>query len=169
MTTLLDIAQRDADGKLLLKQKSVQPNVDGYDMVLKNGLLYHVHPTATLEYWDLIQQSIATAKAHIEPWTPPPAPSVEELTAIYTSELQIALDVGAKAWGYDNIFTAASYATSTVPRFRTESAALIAWRDETWVWAAARLAAITSGIEPMPTTPAELVAMMPARPTRPQP
>lgn len=101
----------------------------------------------------------------------PPAPSAlstAQTIAIYEAALQGVLDAGAQAWGYDSVISAASYAASTNAQFKAEAAALIAWRDAVWVWAAAQLAAIQGGTQAMPTTAAAFIAQMPAQPARPK-
>jgi hypothetical protein len=81
--------------------------------------------------------------------------------------LQQALDAGAQAWGYDTLISAASYTNSTAPQFAAEAAALVAWRDDVWLWAAALQQAVQQGQTPYPATVPELLAAMPQQPARP--
>ena len=54
------------------------------------------------------------------PLPAPPPPSVEELQIIFTSAIQEHLDSFARTRNYDGIMSAATYATSTVPKFHAE-------------------------------------------------
>lgn len=92
----------------------------------------------------------------------PPAPSAEQVAASYETALQSALDTGAQAWGYDNIVSAASYAASTVAQFKAEAAALIGWRDASWIYAKS----VT--LSAPPASVAVFLAAAPAAPTRPK-
>lgn len=78
----------------------------------------------------------------------------EEITQRIT-EIQIAvqnlLDSKAKEKLYDNGFAIASYATSTVEKFRNEASSFIAWRDACWTKCYEILALFQNGEIPMPT------------------
>jgi hypothetical protein len=100
--------------------------------------------------------------------TPVPAAALlAQQVAVYEAAIQLALDTYAQSWGYSDLVTAASYANSTVPQYAAEAKALIAWRDATWQWAEAFEAQVNTGTATLPSTPADLVAVMPAQPTRP--
>ena len=71
------------------------------------------------------------------------------------------LDSVAKSWGYDSLISAASYSSSTNPKFKAESDALVAWRDATW----SKVYEIESG--KMPKTVNDFLARLPAAPTQP--
>jgi hypothetical protein len=74
--------------------------------------------------------------------------------------VQAHLDTFAQSWGYDDIFTACTYAEEpTVPRFQAEGRALRAWRSQVWE-AATAAANVVSSIE-------QLISMLPNPPTRP--
>lgn len=63
-----------------------------------------------------------------------PPPTVEQLVASLTAAVQAHIDARAAAAGYDNIYTACTYADEpSVPKFQAEGQALRAWRS--WVWA----------------------------------
>ncbi len=47
--------------------------------------------------------------------------------------VQLFMDTVARARGYDSIYTAIGYNSSTVKRFREDAEAANAWRDAVWV------------------------------------
>lgn len=95
------------------------------------------------------------------------AQQATQLTAQCESATQASLDSLARAWGYDSIVSAASYANSTVAQYKAEATALIVWRDATWQAAEGLQANIASGKTQAPATAAAFVALMPAAPARP--
>lgn len=107
-------------------------------------------------------------KAFSAPVVAAPVLTTAQTIALYEAALQVALDAGAKGWGYDSIVSAASYAASTSAQFKAEALALIGWRDAVWVWAGAQLSSVQAGTQAMPATPAAFVALMPAQPVRPK-
>jgi hypothetical protein len=96
----------------------------------------------------------------------PVAPVVAPLTdaqmqARFIQMAQGLLDMTAAFWGYDNIFTACTYADEpTVPKFQAEGLALRRYRSE--FWAAAY--ALTRGPDDTIET---LLARLPSPPARP--
>lgn len=79
-----------------------------------------------------------------------------------TNHVQAHLDAAAKAAGYDNIYTAVTYADEpAVPRFQAEGQAFRAWRSLVWDAANAIRADVEAGTRPVPTA-AELLAELPA-------
>jgi hypothetical protein len=82
----------------------------------------------------------------------------ERLSASLTS----AINDGAKQWGYDDIVSAISYLTSTVPQYTAEAKALNQWRDEVWAWAIPALKNANAG-----ETAGQFLATMPELPPRP--
>jgi NCAIR mutase (PurE)-related protein len=98
----------------------------------------------------------------------PPAPTTTQIQAGYAAALSSAIDTVAQAWQYDNIYTAATYLTSSVAQFQNEAKALVAWRDTAWNNAQTLLAQVTAGTATMPATSAAfLTAVLPTAPTRP--
>jgi hypothetical protein len=90
---------------------------------------------------------------------------VEESQPAYTTQqvavlaVQARLDSFAQVWGYDNIFTACTYAEEpAVTQFQAEGRALRAWRSQTWAVCYANVDA--------PSLDA-LLALLPAYPVRP--
>jgi hypothetical protein len=92
-----------------------------------------------------------------------PAPTQAETVSSITLAIQQSLDAGAKAWGYDNIVSAASYASSTNTQYAADAKALIGWRDAVWAWAIPQFATVAAG-----TDPTAFMATMPAQPAQPQ-
>jgi hypothetical protein len=90
----------------------------------------------------------------------PPPPTAEQIIAQYTAAVQKHLDDFARTRGYDGILSAATYATSTVPKFKAEGQYAVVARDATWAKCYEVLAAVESGSRPMPTLD-ELLAELP--------
>lgn len=86
---------------------------------------------------------------------PPPEPTPEErlaaVQAHFTGAIQAHLDTFAALRGYDGILSAATYATSTVPRFRAEGQCAVEARDATWAAAYTLMDAVLAGKREMPS------------------
>lgn len=92
----------------------------------------------------------------VQPLTP------DQVKTVLTATVQRHIDAQAQALGYDDIYTAVSYAEEpAVPLFQQQGRALRAWRS--MVWAACRevMAAVEAGTRVAPTA-AELIAGLPA-------
>jgi len=90
----------------------------------------------------------------------------EAIVGDYTQAVQAHLDRVAQSWGYDSIYTAATYADEPAVRvFSDEGKALRAWRSRVWAAARQTLADVQAGKTPLPTV-AELIASLPAAPSR---
>lgn len=84
----------------------------------------------------------------------------------YTAAIQSHLDAVAQSWGYDSVYTAATYAEEpAVKAFQDEGKALRAWRSRVWAAARQTLADVQSGKQPAPTIE-EMIASLPAAPSR---
>lgn len=57
----------------------------------------------------------------------------EKVKDIVISSVQGIIDAAAGSMGYDNAVSCASYATSTIPKFKTEAVAIIKYRDDAWI------------------------------------
>ena len=90
----------------------------------------------------------------------PPPPTPEQIVAQYTAAVQKHLDDFARTRDYDSILSAATYATSTVPKFAAEGQYAVEARDATWAKCYEVLAAVEAGSSPMPTLD-ELLAELP--------
>ena len=86
----------------------------------------------------------------------PDMPTVDE----YTNAIQAMLDTKAREKRYDNILSACTYVTSTVPSFQAEGQACVEWRDAVWAESYDLMAQVQAGTLAQPTIP-ELLAMLP--------
>lgn len=77
--------------------------------------------------------------------------------------MQAHMDVKAQSYGYDNILSAVSYATSTVAKFQAEGKAFNKWRDDVWTYGLALLDVVKDGTNTI-TTAADLIASLPMFP-----
>ena len=68
-----------------------------------------------------------------------------------TDAVQAWMDETVQEKGYDNIFTACSYANSTNPKFKAEADACIEWRDRVWEYCYAALDNVVAGQREIPT------------------
>jgi hypothetical protein len=84
-----------------------------------------------------------------------------ELTAQRLSDaVQVHLDSTVKARGYDNMISAATYATSSNTKFKAEGVAAVKWRDAVWTACNAYLADVQGGTKAVPTEE-ELIVSLP--------
>ena len=90
----------------------------------------------------------------------PPPPTPEQIIAQYDAAVQQRLDDFAKTRNYTNIMSAATYATSTVPKFKAEGQYAVEARDATWAKCYEVLAAGEARSRPIPTL-SELLAELP--------
>lgn len=93
---------------------------------------------------------------------PPPVKSPEELQAEIVAATQKRLDDFARTRGYDNILSACTYATSTVPKFAAEGQYCVNARDATWAKLYEILAEVEAGTRPMPSGYADIEPLLPA-------
>lgn len=107
------------------------------------------------------QGKLITANANGHPVLQDPSPpTTEQIIAQYTTGVQKHLDDFARARNYDGILSAATYATSAVPKFKAEGQYAVEARDATWAKCYEILAAVEGGTRPMPTME-ELIAELP--------
>jgi hypothetical protein len=77
-----------------------------------------------------------------------PLPTEED----YSAAIQSKLDEAARAKGFDNIHTAASYADEpSVPRFQTDGIAFREMRSLVWAASYVIMAEVKAGLRTMPT------------------
>ena len=119
-------------------------------------------PDGNPEIWETKPDGYFTpqewAAAHPAPEPEPPTPQ-EQLEA-FTTAIQAHLDRFAQTRNYDGIMSAATYATSTVPKFRTEGQYAVEVRDLTWAKGYEIMGAVMSGQRPMPGLE-EVIAELP--------
>lgn len=90
----------------------------------------------------------------------PPPPTTEQIIAQYTAGVQQHLDDFARTRNYDGILSAATYATSAVPKFKAEGQYAVEARDATWAKSYEVMAEVEAGTRPMPTLE-QLIAELP--------
>lgn len=88
--------------------------------------------------------------------------TAEQAVAEFSTAIQQRLDDFARQRNYDGILSACTYATSTVPKFKTEGQACVNLRDATWAAAYQILADVQAGTRPMPASIADIEADLPA-------
>jgi len=94
----------------------------------------------------------------------PPVKTLEQTAKEFEVGVQAHLNATAKAAGYDNIYTACTYADEpAVAKFQTEGAALRAWRSNVWAYCYTALTAVQAKTRTVPTL-AELIAELPTAP-----
>ena len=81
----------------------------------------------------------------------PPPPTQEQLIAGYVAAVQQYLDDFARTRNYDGILSAATYATSTLPKFAAEGQYAVQMRDAVWTQCYALLALVEAGTREAPT------------------
>jgi hypothetical protein len=84
-----------------------------------------------------------------------------------TNAIQAYIDAPAKAWGYDDAKSAVGYVGDDYPRFNAEGLAIRAFRSACWQMADQVRAEVIAGERPAPSV-AELLAILPQQPARPQ-
>ena len=77
--------------------------------------------------------------------------------------IQRHLDATAQGYGYTNIFTATTYATSLSPKFGPEGVVFRDWRDEVWAAGYQIIADVKNNVRTMPSDE-ELLTELPPFP-----
>lgn len=86
--------------------------------------------------------------------------NLDALKKSYVDAVQALMDAEARTHGYDDIFTAIGYTSSTVGQFKAEAEACRDWRDAVWVSSNGYLADVMAGnAEVVPV--AEFIAGLP--------
>ncbi|MGN2244948.1 hypothetical protein ACFWZU_15745 [Frateuria sp. GZRR33] len=62
----------------------------------------------------------------------PPAPTLADVSAALTADVQAWLDATAQGNGYDSIASCISYRGSAVTQWNDDAVAALAWRDAVW-------------------------------------
>ena len=82
---------------------------------------------------------------------PADAPSAEEMIASVQQAVQERLDAFARTRAYDGILSAATYATSAVPKFAAEGQYAVQARDASWAACYQIMADVQAGLRAMPS------------------
>jgi hypothetical protein len=93
--------------------------------------------------------------------TPDPAAVSAAVVADYQRAIEAHVEAGAAQRGYSSSPSCAGYVASTVPKWKAEALAFIAWRDAVWVYVYNALNKVKKGERPVPTVPG-LIAELPA-------
>lgn len=75
----------------------------------------------------------------------------DQIIAEFTAAIQQRLDDFARTRNYDNVLSACTYATSTVPKFAADGQYCVDARDATWSTCYTILADVQAGTRHMPT------------------
>lgn len=137
-----------------MEQQIVYQREDGSFVITHNGNPYHVPNEGEFqELWAEISAKISSGEltAIPEPKEPVPEPTLEELQNMFTEAIQAHLNAFARTRNYDNILSAATYASSTAPKFRAEGQYAVEARDATWARGYEILAEVESGERPLPS------------------
>ena len=87
---------------------------------------------------------------------------IQSILNYFSSKLQNHLDSKANEYGYDNIYTAISYAEEpSVLKFQLEGKAFRAWRSLFWLEANLIKAEIETGSRDIPSSVEELITELP--------
>lgn len=97
------------------------------------------------ELWQWLQDAIANGLV-VQAYTPQALAAND-----YAHAIQRHIETTAKARGYLDAVTCASYYASTISTWQTDALAFIAWRDSVWTYAYAQLAAVQAGQRAAPT------------------
>lgn len=106
-----------------------------------------------------INEWIAAGNAPL-PYEPPKLSPAEQISALQAA-VQARLDAFAQERYYDGILSACTYATSTVPNFKSDGQTCVNARDLTWGACFKVLGDVKAGKRQIPTEE-ELLAMLPA-------
>jgi hypothetical protein len=93
---------------------------------------------------EAVDEDAAEVQAFLNPGKTP-------VLADYGAAVQARVDTTAKAREFNDGVTAATYLTSTIPRWKADAEAFVAWRDQVWSYAYGELAKVRDGERPQPT------------------
>ncbi len=114
--------------------------------------------------WVLAPDEVSTGWLYDGSSFSPPPPIVRdpaEIQAEIEAAVQTRLDDFAATRYYNGILSACTYATSAVPRFKTEGQYCVEARDATWAKCYEILTAVQAGTRPMPSGYADIEGELP--------
>jgi hypothetical protein len=123
-----------------------------------------IYPTSYasrfIEVPDGVQRGwVWNGKAYAPPPEPPKTP--DQVKAEIMTATQQRLDTFAGTRDYNSILSACTYATSTVPQFKSDGQYCVNARDETWGKLYNMLAEVEAGTRPMPSGYADIEGELP--------
>lgn len=96
----------------------------------------------------------------VQQWRIDPAPT-EKIISSVQDAVQMRLDDFARTRAYDGILSAATYATSAVPKFAAEGQCAVQARDASWAACYQIMADVQAGTRAMPSVD-DVLAELPA-------
>lgn len=138
-------------------------SVDEEDTLKRN--LQHLKFTRAETFWttedmSTVDSAILLGDSIVDVDAPTGTP--EQTAAEIVRAVQRRLDNFAKERNYDSILSACTYATSTVPQFKSEGQRCVDLRDETWGRLYQIMAEVESGARPMPAGYTEIETDLPS-------
>lgn len=88
-------------------------------------------------------------------------PKFDQVLSAAIDGIQRWLDATAQQNGYDGVVSCASYAASTVPQFKADALAIVAWRDAVWQSAYAWKDSLGGQLPANPPTIEQIIAQLP--------
>jgi hypothetical protein len=136
---------------------SEKPATIGDDQIAVTAEEWEAWREYRVEAGKLVKMDAATVSAQ----------RISTLLADASAALEAQVDATAKAWGYKDGATLASWATSAVKAWAADARAFVAWRDSVWSAYLAAAADVQSGKADLPASTADLLATLPAAPAKP--
>ena len=120
----------------------------------------HIYFTQDGERHEITELGIAPPDDALDE-PPPIPPTPEQIMAECVDRTQKRLDDFARTRNYDNILSACTYVTSTVPKFKAEGQYCVGARDATWAKLYEILAEVQAGTRPMPSGYEDIEPLLP--------
>jgi hypothetical protein len=79
----------------------------------------------------------------------------------FSAAVDAHVEATAQAKGYNGAAHCAGYVNSTIPPWRAEAEAFIAWRDQVWLFVFEKLAQVEAGEIPAPESAEALIGWLP--------
>jgi hypothetical protein len=81
--------------------------------------------------WDTYQAWLAAGNTP----EPVPAPTFADYVQTFLPQFSMWMEQVARSNIYDSVVSCLSYLNSSVPQYKGDAEAMLAWRDALWVWA----------------------------------